>query len=52
MDAAVGQLLTLGATERSAPQDVGGGIRLAVVRTPSGSPVGLIYNPHFTLESP
>ncbi|HEX3733231.1 MAG TPA: VOC family protein, partial [Mycobacteriales bacterium] len=35
VDAAVDQLLTLGATEHSAPQDVGGGIRVAVVRTPS-----------------
>ncbi len=50
VDAAVTQLLTDGATEHTAAKDVGGGIRVAVVRTPSGSPLGVIHNPHFSID--
>ena len=31
----------------SAPQDVGGGIQVAVARDPFGNHIGLIENPHF-----
>ncbi len=47
VDDAVARLLASGAEEHTGTQDVGGGIRVAVVRTPSGSPLGLIRNPHF-----
>jgi hypothetical protein len=36
-----------GATERSAVQDVGGGIRVATATDPFGSIIGIIENPHF-----
>jgi predicted enzyme related to lactoylglutathione lyase len=45
--AAVAQLLAAGATGHVAPADVGGGIVTATVRTPGGSVLGLIRNPHF-----
>jgi len=44
---AVARALTTGATEHSAPAEVGGGIVTAAVRAPSGSIVGLIDNPNF-----
>jgi catechol 2,3-dioxygenase-like lactoylglutathione lyase family enzyme len=47
VDAAVAAALAAGATEHTPAADVGDGIRTAVVRTPDGSPVGLIRNPHF-----
>jgi len=47
VDAAYTRLLSLGATEHHAPQDVGGGIRLASVRDPFGNVLGIIVNPHF-----
>jgi predicted enzyme related to lactoylglutathione lyase len=50
-DAALAELLRLGAHERSAVQDVGEGIRLATVVEPSGSVVGVIENPHFKVGS-
>ena len=46
-DAAYATLLTLGATEGAAVEDVGGGIRLGAVRDPFGNILGVIYNPHF-----
>jgi predicted enzyme related to lactoylglutathione lyase len=48
-DAALTELLSLGARERSAVQDVGDGIRVASVVEPSGSVLGIIENPHFKL---
>lgn len=42
-------LLGLGAQERSAPQEVGDGIRVATVLDPFGNIFGMIENPHFTL---
>lgn len=44
------RLLGLGATEHSAVQDVGGGIRVATVLDPFGNVFGVIENPHFSLE--
>ncbi len=44
------RLLELGATERNAIEDVGEGIRVAVVEDLFGNPFGLIYNPHFKAE--
>ncbi|HTR02117.1 MAG TPA: VOC family protein [Thermoanaerobaculia bacterium] len=41
----------LGAGEGSPPQDVGGGIRVAVVTDPFGNAFGLIQNPHFATEN-
>lgn len=44
---AVASSLAAGATLHVAPADVGEGIITASVRTPTGSILGLIYNPHF-----
>jgi predicted enzyme related to lactoylglutathione lyase len=49
-DAAFGRLLELGATEHNGVQDVGDGIRLATVFDPYGNVIGVIENPHFSLE--
>ena len=43
----VDEALELGATIDAEPTDVGEGIITASVRTPDGSIVGFIYNPHF-----
>ncbi|MGH8095476.1 MAG: VOC family protein [Chthoniobacterales bacterium] len=43
------RLLSLGATERTAVQDVGDGIRVATVIDPFGNILGMIENPHFKL---
>jgi predicted enzyme related to lactoylglutathione lyase len=45
---AYARLLELGAAAGSAPQDVGGGIRVATVRDPFGNVLGIIENPHFS----
>src|SRR5262249_8503135 len=50
IEAAFKRLLALGATEHEGVQDVGGDIRVASVIDPFGNVVGIIYNPHFTLE--
>jgi len=49
-DAAFKRLLALGATEHSAAQDVGEGIRVATVVDPFGNLIGIIENPHFKIE--
>ena len=49
-DPAFGRLLELGATEHSGVQDVGDGIRVASVLDPYGNVLGVIENPHFSLE--
>jgi len=49
-DAAFKRLLKLGATEHSAVQDVGEGIRVATVADPFGNLIGIIENPHFKIE--
>ncbi len=47
---ALAQLLEMGAAEHEPLQDVGGGIKVAAVKDPFGNVVGVIENPHFTLE--
>jgi len=47
--AALSRLISLGATERSAVQEVGEGIRVATVLDPFGNIFGIIENPHFKL---
>lgn len=41
------QLLSLGATAHEEPTDVGGGIKVAMVKDPWGNLLGIIFNPHF-----
>jgi hypothetical protein len=48
-DAALAQLLAVGAHPHEAVRDVGGGIRVATVREVAGSLLGVIENPHFAL---
>jgi len=48
-EAALQRLLSLGATERTAVQEVGEGIRVATVLDPFGNVFGVIENPHFKL---
>jgi len=45
------RLLSLGATGRTAVQDVGEGIRVATVLDPFGNVLGIIENPHFELST-
>jgi predicted enzyme related to lactoylglutathione lyase len=45
------RLLKLGATAHNPVADVGGGIKVAVVRDPFGNAFGLIFNPHFNLPA-
>ena len=48
-DEAFERLVSLGATERSAVQEVGEAIRVATVFDPFGNIFGIIENPHFKL---
>ena len=45
--AAHARVLSLGARELAAVQDVGGGIQVSTVADPDGNALGLIENPHF-----
>ena len=45
------KMVSSGAKELEPPNDVGGGIRVALVKDPWHNVIGLIYNPHFSLES-
>lgn len=47
VDREVARLLALGATVREAPEDVGGGIRVATLIDPFGNALGVISNPAF-----
>jgi predicted enzyme related to lactoylglutathione lyase len=47
---AVDRLRALGATVREPLQDVGEGIKVAVVGDPFGNSFGIIENPHFDAE--
>lgn len=49
IEAGVQDLLDLGATVQVAVEEVGEGIKTAVLRDPFGNLVGLIENPHFSL---
>ena len=50
-DAALERLLEFGASERGGVQDVGDDIRLASVFDPFENVLGVIENPHFSLEN-
>jgi hypothetical protein len=43
-------LLSLGATEQTAVQEVGEGIKVASVFDPFGNVLGIIENPHFGMK--
>ena len=49
IDAAFKHFIDRGATEVSAVQDVGEGIKVATVADPFGNHIGLLVNPHFRL---
>ncbi len=49
IEAAMKEVISIGAKEHHAVQDVGGGIKVAEVLDPFGNVVGLIENPHFKL---
>ena len=51
IESSLARLLELGATLNTAVQDVGDGILMATVRDPFGNILGIIENPHFSLES-
>ncbi len=51
IDSAYRRLLDMGARERNAIQDVGDGIRVAVVVDPFGNALGIIENPHFRVDN-
>lgn len=44
------RLLELGASAHEEPTDVGGDIKVATVKDPWGNILGIIYNPHFSLN--
>jgi predicted enzyme related to lactoylglutathione lyase len=50
IESSLARLVELGATRRGEVQDVGGGIRMATVLDPFGNILGIIENPHFSLE--
>lgn len=50
IETAIERLQEKGATIHDDVQDVGEGIQLATVRTPFGTLLGIIENPHFQLE--
>ena len=50
-DAALSRLVAAGAPVHSAVREVGGGIRVATVREPAGTILGVIENPHFQLPA-
>ena len=43
------KIVSLGAKELETPNDVGGGIMVALVKDPWKNVIGLIYNPHFVI---
>ncbi|NOS92131.1 MAG: VOC family protein [Cyclobacteriaceae bacterium] len=47
IDSSYQRLLELGATTLEAPNEVGGGIWVAMVNDPWDNPFGIIYNPYF-----
>lgn len=51
IESSLERLLELGATRHVDVLDVGGGIRMATVLDPFGNILGIIENPHFSLEN-
>lgn len=49
-DSAFARLISLGATPLEPIQDVGEGIKIGAVHDPFGNVLGVIENPHFTIE--
>lgn len=49
-EAALERLIEMGATERGAVEDVGGGVKVATVLDPFGNILGVIENPEFDLS--
>jgi predicted enzyme related to lactoylglutathione lyase len=47
--AAYDMLIAAGATAFEVPNEVGGGIVVAMVKDPWGNALGVIYNPHFVV---
>jgi predicted enzyme related to lactoylglutathione lyase len=45
------RLLSQGAAAHEEPADVGGNIMVATVKDPWGNIFGIIYNPHFKIET-
>jgi predicted enzyme related to lactoylglutathione lyase len=52
LDAALAHVLALGAAQRGDISEVGGGIRMADVESPTGDLFGLIENPNFVAAAP
>jgi catechol 2,3-dioxygenase-like lactoylglutathione lyase family enzyme len=50
VSAAIRASLAVGATEHSPATEVGDEIVTGAIRTPHGSIVGFVYNPHFSLD--
>lgn len=50
-EAAFNRLLELGASSQSPVRDVGEGIRVATVSDPFGNLIGMIENPHFSIDA-
>jgi predicted enzyme related to lactoylglutathione lyase len=49
-EAEMRRLIELGAEENKGVQDVGGGIRVGIVKDPFGNLMGVIENPNFKIE--
>ncbi len=45
------RLIELGAEQYREVQDVGGGIRVGIVKDPFGNLIGIIENPNFKIET-
>jgi predicted enzyme related to lactoylglutathione lyase len=52
LDAALARVVALGAVQRGDISEVGGGIRMADVESPTGDAFGLIENPNFVAAAP
>jgi len=50
IDATFARLISMGASEHEKPTDVGGNIKVAMVKDPWGNLFGIIDNPHFGAE--
>lgn len=50
IEATFARLISAGATEYEKPTEVGGEIKVAMVKDPWGNLFGIIYNPHFGVQ--